>query len=287
MPKPLNVNEVVSQYNKLKSSSSGGADYVKIDSGSDVIVRLVTWVNEEEDQEQLNVEFSQNYLPQIKRSFVDPVSFGGSKSPISKFVTFASKKGMFPEDVINRMKDRRRIAFLVIHEGKYKILEAPVTLATAIMAIFANEDYGNIAHEKTGREIKIKKSGTGLDTKYEAHPRPESKPVPKNVEGTRLDLYGHIKSKVNTEQELIDTVEETFKVDYEAEVLTVPDDAPDETRVSAEWNTDYSRKELKGKTLNQLKNIAKQTAKENDNATVNSKWNAEQLINFIVEGVEF
>lgn len=286
MPKPLSVKDVVTSYNKLKASSGGGAGYVKLESGTDVIVRLVTWVNEETDSEELSVEFTQNYLPQIKKSFIDPISFGGSKSPISKTVSYLDSSEQLPKETINRMKDRRRVAFLCIEGGSYKILEAPVTLATAIMGIFANEDYGNIADEKTGREIKIKKTGTGLDTEYEAHPRPERKAVPKNVEGKRPDLYTYLAGKCSTEQEMIDIVESTFKIDYEADVLSGLQQEHEKRVEEKEWETDYVPKELKGKTRTQLLNIAKGVAKANGEK-VDPKWTDDQLRSFITDGVPF
>jgi hypothetical protein len=59
-------------------------------------------------------------------------------------------------------------------EAKPRILTYPPSVESQLLTYFLDPDYGDFTDPKTGRNITISKTGTGLGTEYSVRPRPKA-----------------------------------------------------------------------------------------------------------------
>lgn len=112
-----------------------------------------------------------------------------------------------------------------------QVLQLPVTAFRMIQDLATNEDWG----DPTSYDIKVKREGTGTDTKYSIQPVPNSKPLDDEAKeaADKMDIFAFIKngiwlSEAVKGKEPSPAVESTFgnDVDYnpEIEIEDMPED---------------------------------------------------------------
>lgn len=200
--KKFDIKDTLKKYNELKVKSNS-AGYYKFKEG-DNIVRLILF--NDDDSEVLYAETIQSFIN--KKSYY----LGSSMTPVHKFCQHMTvKEGK--QEWINKMYPKARFLFNALIDGEIKILEVGSDTAKQIFAIFADDDYGNIADLKFGRQINIQKSGSGLDTTYNVIPKPKLDPISK-LPREPFNLNEYIKANVTEDSEMIRILESTFNFSY-------------------------------------------------------------------------
>lgn len=206
----LDVGKIINAYKKAKSSGGGGGgvkreDLIELtDSPEGNQMRLVPFKTAN-GKEELFVETKVHFLgdgaPIWCRDSI------GEPCPACEYQKAAKARKI--KAVADQIYPRERIYYNAVvrdPSGKFvvKTLEAGKKVHLGILALFANEDYGNIADPRTGNNIKIFKEGSGLKTVYRVEPRPQKTPCPQ-FEGTPVDftkLLDEIPSYEETEAAL-------------------------------------------------------------------------------------
>lgn len=284
MAKKFDVKDIVNKYSNMKSSSDGNK-FLKLDKG-DTTIRLVLFTDSSTERECLYMEYTQNFVNQLKKGFVNPQSIGGERSPFSMYAEYLAKTEG-ENDVSNKMRDKKRYLFNVIHEGELKLMECGAQLAQSLFSIFANDDYGNVADLKTGREIKVTKTGSGLDTEYTALPRPKVSPVDVSIlkDKPPVDLVSYVYNKVVDHDEMVNELEKAFNVDFN-DVKEFFEGGSKNKKNNK--NVEEEEDEFEGMSQKELLALAKKKQKEEgyDDAP-NPKWDAEKLKCYIKSGLPF
>lgn len=189
MSKELDMKNLIKQFNEDKARVSG-AGYFKLAVG-DNKVRLVSFTHE--GTESLYVQRRIHFIDKAGTYICTKTT--AKICPVCEYVAGLRKAGF--DDAAQKLSGRTRFYFNVLAKDQLSVLEVGSTVWNAIMAYFADEDYGNIADLKTGRDIKIVKSGSGLDTEYQVLIAP--KPSPAKLPGEPVDLY-YLQQEVSPEE---------------------------------------------------------------------------------------
>lgn len=270
MAKKFDVSAIVRKHAEIKSASVGG-NFVQLQTNVDNPVRLVLFINEKTNTEEL-------YSPEYKVHWINkkPYHCIGVGCPLCRVKEFLEKRDG-EKEYISRMRAKKMYAFNAIVDNEIKILEIGSQCTQAILAIFADEDYGNIADLNIGRIVKIKKTGSGLDTEYSALPSPKIDWI-KTLPSEPIDLVAWVKNGTKTKEQLIQVVEDTFKLDYNDEVLIDSDvvtDEPDSEPIYKGMTVEVLLQEFTKKEL-----IAKcKKEKYAHRKTITAKALAELLVN--------
>lgn len=174
MPKPLDVKKLVAQHKEAKARSGGG-NFAQLESGEKGnVLRLVPFTNAK-DEEQLYVSYFYHFIAGKSRTCPGSIGEACPACEKAKALRAEGKK-----ELAGTFSRRARFVYNVIQNGEYKVAEFPGTVHDAIMGYFEDENYGNIADLKRGRDIKVVKTGSGRDnTKYDVRVHPDRTAAPK------------------------------------------------------------------------------------------------------------
>lgn len=209
----LDVKEIIKKYKDIKASS-GGADYVKLQSGENRM-RIVPFINEETGKEGLYAEAATHFLGKGSQVCLKQV---GERCPVCQYIdilleedTKESKK------IANEIRVKKRFYFNVIQDGELKILEVGAQACQAILKYVADPEYGiEVFDLKRGYDFKITKEGSGLDTEYDAilAKNPSTVKLP----GKPKDLANRIRTKS------VEELEDLVKAEFEGATFPPADD---------------------------------------------------------------
>lgn len=178
----FDVKSMLNRYSEQKAKFGGGGQWHKIQDGENVL-RLLTFTNEE-GRAELYVHARTHFLPNVGAMPCLKVDKGDA-CPICEYVAQLRKRD---KTMAGKLAARNRAYFNVLVDGEIKQIEVGPNVLAAIMALFADEDYGNIADLDEGRNIKITKKGSGLNTEYSV--LPSSKITSVKLPGEPVNLYG-------------------------------------------------------------------------------------------------
>lgn len=170
--KSLDINAIVDKYKELKKKGSGGGDFLRLEDG-ETRVRVLQFVSEETGNVEIFAEFKQHVIAR-KNFYVCPKTYG-KPCPICEAADKFWDAG--EKDIAKDINAKDRFFFVVLHDGKQKILEVGSGVAKGITKYFADADYAHFTDLQTGHDVKIMKSGSGLDTEYDVIVVPKSTPV--------------------------------------------------------------------------------------------------------------
>ena len=203
----LDIGAIIRKHQERKDRVSvGREDFVKLETGpAGNIMRLVTFHNAKSGKTELYREYSQHF--DIGGKGAVCLKTFGEACPVCEFVNVIKDDAEYRK-VANKMFPRKRYIFNVIQGGKLLILEVGTSVWEQIISYFADENYGNISDLKTGRDIKIIKSGTGLSTEYDVKVNPNVKPVKLPSEPKNLYAAGIVYKR--SAEDIIEALQSTF-----------------------------------------------------------------------------
>jgi hypothetical protein len=172
MSKQLDMKELLRQFNEDKAKVSGAGFFKLVDGENKV--RLVTFVHD--GREMLYVQQRVHFVDKAGTHICSKPST--KVCPICDYVSGLRKAGY--DDLAQQLSARTRFYFNVLVKEQLHVLEVGQVIWNAVMAYFADEDYGNIADLAGGRDIKIVKSGSRLETEYQVlvAPKPSAAKLP-------------------------------------------------------------------------------------------------------------
>lgn len=276
---PEYVKKAIQRGEELKSGGNQ-AGFFKIERGVDNMARLVPFINSEQE-EWLNIEYRHHF---IDGTIPCRKHFGEHDCPICNLSDYLENHGI--QELAGKLKAKNHFVFNVLSkDSELQLLECGSMLSTAIFSIFADEEYGNIADPKTGRYIKIRKSGTGFDTNYTALPSIKSSPLPKGINPINLDAW--LRGKELTSAEMIKLIESKYNYDY-SEISSGSDNEDSNSsskRAESVNSGKYTEEELRKKTKAELRSIL---TDELEVENVAKSWNTDKLVNLILnDGLPF
>lgn len=199
----LDVKGIVKKYKDIKASS-GGADFVRLQDGTNR-VRIVTFINEETGKEELYAEASTHFLGKGSQVCLKQV---GERCPVCEYIEVLLKEDTKEtKKIANAIRVKKRYYFNVVQDGELKILEVGAQACQGILSFVADEEWGiEVFDHKTGRDFKINKSGSGLDTEYDVKLAKDASSI--KLPGKPKDLVNRIRTK--SAEELEDLVKAEF-----------------------------------------------------------------------------
>jgi hypothetical protein len=241
----LDVKAIVADYKRVKASSGGrGAnkeDFVVLTGNPDGNQMRLVPFKDSEGVEKLYVHTRTHFLGE-GRGAVACRSITGEPCPVCEYQAAAKARKI--KVVADQLYPRDRVYYNVIvpgqgGKGELKILEVGKQIHLAILALFANEDYGDIADLKTGNNIKIFKEGSMRETKYRVEPRPKKTPCPA-FDGSPRDLTSF--AAVPTYEEAEATLHAVF-APFENEERVPGDEPVARGKTATEFNPDAGYKD--------------------------------------------
>jgi len=218
----VDLEKLRKKYEELKKRSSGDADWMTLEDGDN----LVRFLSDEEGN--FYHETGYHYVKQGKDKVAVVCNRLDSGEPcyICDIVDSLYKsKDKSDKELAKELSAKSRIFFNVIDrsDGKVKVLGTGNQIFKELLKYFADDDWGDLTDAKTGRDVVINKSGSGLDTEYSVIPKPNTSKLKEEVE--LKDLSSISKPFTYEEQELVMdgmSPEDVFKRREEAESKSEP-----------------------------------------------------------------
>lgn len=245
----VNLNAMKSKLDNMSQASNySNTEYDKLVSGKNVRRVLFPKGSSESFYSEGFVHFSLG--AEGNKVVTCPKTFSSKNPcPVCKYVEELQKsKDKEEKKLAEDIKAKRRIYINVINrdsddeEDVPKVLPIGVTVLKGLLEAICDADYGDITDPKSGRDITIKKTGTGLKTEYSVLPKPstsvvsdtlsieeleekmtdlESLFVEKSYEELEAILNGEEYSKDNTEDDEEDDDEEESYEDLSLDELKI------------------------------------------------------------------
>ena len=180
----VNLNAMKSKLDNMSQAGNySNTEYDKLTPGKNVRRILFPKGNSESFYSEGFIHFSLG--AEGNRVVTCPKTFSTKNScPICKYVEELQKsKDKDDKKLAEDMKAKRRIYVNVINrdsddeEDTPKVLPIGVTILKGLLETICDADYGDITDPKTGRDVTIKRTGTGLKTEYTVLPKPNSSVV--------------------------------------------------------------------------------------------------------------
>lgn len=175
----LNMAAMKSKLEDTQRNSGGGGGFDHLESGKNV--RRVLWPkgDKEEFWEEGYVHFGLG--PEGKTMVTCPKTHNPkAKCPVCEMVEELKKGSKEDKKLANDIRQVKRIYINVINRDdeesgdEPKILPIGITVLKGLLEAICDPDYGDITDFEDGRDMTIKKSGTGLNTEYSTLPKPKS-----------------------------------------------------------------------------------------------------------------
>lgn len=177
----VDLEKLRKKYEELKKKSSGDADWMTLEDG-DNLVRFLS-----DDDGNFYHETGYHYVKQGKEKVAVVCNRLDSNEAcyICDVVDALYKsKDKSDKDLAKELSAKARIFFNVIDrtDGKVKVLGTGNQIFKELLKYFADDDWGDLTHPVTGRDVVINKSGSGLDTEYSVIPKPNPSKLKEDVE---------------------------------------------------------------------------------------------------------
>lgn len=213
----VDLEKLRKKYEELKKKSSGDTDWMTLEDG-DNLVRFLS-----DDDGNFYHETGYHYIKQGKEKVAVVCNRLNSNEAcyICDVVDALYKsKDKSDKDLAKDLSAKARIFFNVIDrtDGKVKVLGTGNQIFKELLKYFADDDWGDLTHPVTGRDVVINKSGSGLDTEYSVIPKPNPSKLKEDVE--LKDLSEIAKPFTYEEQEMVMngmSTEDIFKRREESE----------------------------------------------------------------------
>lgn len=234
----LDIDAIVSKYKDLKRKGTGSGEFLKLEDG-ETRVRVIPFVREETGQAEVFIEFRQHAIN--KKFFTCPTT-EGKPCPIceasDKFYQAKEK------EISKELNAKTRFLFVVLHEGKLKVMEVGANVTKGITKYFADADYSHFTDLNAGHDMKINKSGAGLDTEYDVIIAP--KPTAVKLTEDPKDPSNTIKS-VLSYKELQAVVASHYELPATGEEAVVEEEEETEAEILARLKAEAKARLAKGK----------------------------------------
>lgn len=196
----VDLDKIRSKYEDLKRKSKGSKDFMQLEDG-DNLVRFRS-----DDNGDFYFETGYHYIKQGKDkvAVVCNKLHDGSECYLCDVVDALYKgKDKGDKELAKDLQAKARIFFCVVDrsDGKTKILGTGNSIFKDLLKYFSDEDWGDLTDPKTGHDVVITKSGTGMDTEYAVMPKPKTTPL--GVDDDYLDLSAAATPFTVEEQEMV------------------------------------------------------------------------------------
>lgn len=182
--KAASIEQTLERMKKAKDQSSG--NYLKIDDGESVVIRVLPPVGE---MVYFFQQYGRHYPPGKDQTALTCLSFttdGGLECPICELSNLAFRNG--DRETAKDWRVRKSYNMNVVVRNKHgddelKRWTPGVKIFTQLYGIIGDEDYGEIYDVgPNGQDVKVTRTGTGLDTTYQVIPGKRNSPLAETQE---------------------------------------------------------------------------------------------------------
>lgn len=202
---------------KKQSKGSGDRNYMDLEEGKNVARFLPGHPNMEGFFEEVFYH-SKKDPKSGKRMQVICLNHGDPRADVClicpELEPLQKSKDKKDKKLYNEQKAKSRFFANVIDrtDQALKILGMGITILKGVLGYVTDEDYGDVLHPLTGRDMVIEKTGDGMDTEYDVKCKPKESPIfpdkaeivkliGKSAEDTQLNDLTELKAQFEGEAE--------------------------------------------------------------------------------------